>query len=148
MASISIEEMVKEAVESIKDQMVTRGYRGSNELRNASQLVLRGKRGGRSYRVPGTKQRYTASAPGQAPADRTGMFRESWKPKTHISAFGGDGLTVISSIESRQRTDNKKYNLGEILEGGTGKMAPRPHQQKILDKAKPKVLRIYKEPYF
>ena len=40
------------------------------------------------------------------------------------------------------------YYLGEILEDGTGKMAPRPHHDKIKQKALRKVVRIYREPYF
>ena len=145
---------------SIKHQMASRGFRASNELRNASQLVLRGQRHGRRYIVPGTGKvtyykrkktakitytRYTASAPGEPPAVRTGAFRMSWHPKVTVDHT--NGYSVISKVESTQRTDNGKYLLGEILEEGTGRMAPRPHHQKIQAKALPGILKIYNEPY-
>lgn len=146
--------------ESIKHQMVSRGYRASNELRNASQLVLRGQRHGRKYIVPGTGsmkynkknhtakityRRYTASAPGEPPAVRTGAFRMSWMPRVMVDHTSG--YSVISQVESGQRTDNGTHLLGEVLENGTGRMAPRPHHQAIQKKALPGILKIYNEPY-
>lgn len=147
---------------SIKHQMVSRGHRSANELRNASQLVLRGQRHGRRYIVPGTGRvtyykrkktakitykRYTASAPGEPPAVRTGAFRMSWTPKVMVDHT--QSYAVVSSVESTQRTDNGKYLLGEILEEGSpgGKIAPRPHHQKIQQKALPAIMKIYNEPY-
>lgn len=127
---------------SIKHEMERRSYPAANELRNASQLVLRGQRSGRQYRVPGTKRHYTASAPGEPPAVRTGAFRLSWQPTARV-VFG----SYISRIESDLRTDNGRYTLGEILEDGTSRMAPRPYQDAILEKAKKPILRIYDEPY-
>lgn len=142
-ASAQFDAMVKEITENIKLQMESRAYRGANELRNASQLVLRGQRSGRRYRVPGTKRYYTASAPGEPPAARTGVFRMSWQPSAHV-IFG----SYISRVESTTRTNNGRYILGELLENGTSKMAPRPHQDKILEKAEPNIVKIYSEPYF
>ena len=156
-----IESMVKEVNEKITHGMKSRAYRVSNELRNASQDVLRGQRSGREYIVPGTGRvrynkrnktatitykRYRASAPGEPPAVRTGTFRGSWQTKTE-STGSGDSLSVKAMIESNTRTDNGKYLLGAILEDGTGKMAPRPYKEKIQQKALPKAVRIYKEPY-
>lgn len=147
--------------DSIKHQMASRSYRAANELRNASQLVLRGQRNGRRYIVPGTGRmtyykrthtakitykRYTASAPGEPPAVRTGAFRMSWHPKMYIDYTSGS-YAVVSQVESTQRTDNGRYLLGEILEEGTGRMAPRPHHQKIQQKALPNIMKIYNEPY-
>lgn len=148
----------------IKMQMESRGFRAANELRNASQLVLRGQRSGRQYIVPGTGRvsynkknhtakitykKYTASAPGEPPAVRTGAFRMSWRRKSFVESRGADTLTVVSQVVSTQKTDNGKYLLGEILEKGSpgGKIAPRPHHEKIQEKALPKIMRIYKEPY-
>ena len=151
--------------QSIRHQLVSRAYRGSNELRNASQLVLRGQRHGRRYIVPGTGRvtyykrthtakitykRYTASAPGEPPAVRTGIFRMSWKPQVYVDhTKEPDHLSVISRVESYTRTENGKYLLGEILEEGSpgGKIAPRPHHEKIQEKALPKIMKIYNEPY-
>lgn len=145
---------------SIRHQMVNRGYRSANELRTASHLVLRGRRSGRRYIVPGTGRmsynkknhtakitykRYTASAPGEPPAVRLGHFRLSWHPKVAVDYT--KGYSIISKVESTRRTDNGKYLLGEILEDGTSKMAPRPHQEAIQKKALPAILKIYNEPY-
>lgn len=150
---------VEAAKEHIKHQMRGRAYRAANELRNASLLVLRGQRTGRRYKVPGTyrlqkdkttgKKRhgryYTASAPGEPPANRTGTFRNSWQ----ASSTGSDATGVYKSIiTSDVRTDNGKHNLGDILENGTNRMAPRPFEEPIIKKAMPKIRKIYSEPYF
>lgn len=148
---------------TIKHQMQSRGVRAANELRNASQLVLRGQRHGRRYIVPGTgrlkynkKKKtakitykyYTASAPGEPPAVRTGAFRMSWQPRSYAE---GNGTTyayeVRAQVVSGQKTDNGKYLLSDLLEKGTGRMAPRPHQEQIIEKALPKIKKIYGEPY-
>ena len=148
----------------IIDQVISRSYRASNELRNASQLILRGSRGGRRYIVPGTGRvtynkrnhtakisykRYTASAPGQPPAVRTGAFRAGWQRKVKVLSLGFTDASVQGYIENNIRVSNGAL-LGDYLENGTpgGKMAPRPHHQKIQNMAKPKILSIYKEPYF
>lgn len=155
--SLQFEKEVEEAVEHIKDQMERRSHLAANELRNAALNVLRGQRSGRRYKVPGTYRKqldkatgkkkngryYTASAPGEPPAVRTGAFRMSWQPTSHV-VMG----SYISRIESDQRTDNGRYNLGQILEEGTGRMAPRPYEERILDKAEPKIEKIYSQPYF
>ena len=156
-----VEEEWENISNSIRHQMASRSYRAANELRNASLLVLRGQRSGRRYIVPGTGRmtynkrnhtakityrRYTASAPGEPPAVRTGAFRLSWQPKAYVD-HTGDHYAVVSSVESTQRTDNGKYLLGEVLEYGTSRMAPRPHHQAIQKKALPGIMRIYSEPY-
>lgn len=148
---------VEDAIKHINQEMERRSYLASNELRNAALQVLRGQRHGRRYKVPGTYRRqrdkatgkmrngryYTASAPGEPPAVRTGAFRMSWQPKT-LAYFG----SYTSRIESELTTDNGRYNLGQILEDGTKRMAPRPYQERVIEKALPKIKRIYSEPYF
>lgn len=135
--------VVEKYVGQIKNQMKSRSYRVANELRNSSQLVLRGARSGRRYRKPNTKAYYTASAPGEPPAMRTGTFRGSWQATSYA-----EGDSVHSEIHSNVRTENGKYLLGEILEEGTKKIAPRPYKQRILEKTRKKAVSIYKEPYF
>lgn len=143
----SLEEIIKDCNEHIKHQLEGRTYRASNEMRNAALMVLRGRRGGRIYGVPGKKTHYTASAPGEPPAVRTGNFRNSWQPDPHCSSATG---SYKARIRTDISTDNGRFSLGDILENGTpgGQMAPRPHHDRILDKAEPKVYRIYAEPYF
>ena len=143
-ASARIVIKVDKVVSEITDQMRSRGVRAANELTTAKNHVLRGQRSGRRYRVPNTRRYYTASAPGEVPAQRTGQYRLKWDEKSYAQ-----GNTVHAQIESRVRTDNGKYNLGTLLEKGSpgGKIAPRPHKKKIADKARPKVVKIFKEPY-
>ena len=157
VAAPPLSEVVEDLTEHIQYEMERRMFLASNELRNASLTVLRGQRSGRRYKVPGTYRRqrdkatgkmrrgryYTASAPGEPPAVRTGAFRMSWQP-TARAVFG----SYISRIESDITTENGKYTLGEILEEGTQKMAPRPYQDLILEKAERPILRIYNQPYF
>ena len=157
ITSPPIPEVVNDITDSIQLQMERRAFLAANELHKASQLVLRGQRSGRRYKIPGTFRRqrdkpdgkmkngryYTASAPGQPPAVRTGAFRMSWRP-TSRTVFG----SYISRIESSITTDNGQYNLGTILEEGTSRMEPRPYQEKVLEKASGPILKIYNEPYF
>lgn len=142
--SVPLNAAIEDVVKSIRQQVEARSYKAANELRNSSLEILRGQRNGRRYRVPGKKTHYTASAPGEPPAMRTGLFRLSWQP-TALK----EGDTYISRVESDRRTDKGKFLLGEILEDGTpgGQMAPRPYQEKILKHAEPKIVRIYSAPY-
>lgn len=164
-----IESKVREVNDKITTGMKARSYSAANELRNASQEVLRGQRSGRVYIIPGTGsvryykrgskdgkhkagtatityRKYRASAPGEPPANRLGHFREGWQARTE-SKGSGDSLSVRAMIENDVRTDNGKYILGEILENGSGNMAPRPYKERIQKKALPQVLKIYRRPY-
>jgi len=141
MSRISV--IAEQICTQIKHEMESRAVVAANELRNAELEVLRGQRGGRIYTVPGTKKKYQASAPGQPPAVRTGAFRLSWQPQAYVM-FG----SYISRIESNLQVGTKRsYTLGELLENGTSRMAPRPHQDKILEKAEPEIVRIYERDY-
>lgn len=143
-SKMTFEQAWQDMKEHLKTQIVSRGYRVSNEMRNSVMTTLRGQRSGRIYRVPNTKRRYQASAPGEAPANRTGAYRMSWQPSTYVSEMSGE-LTVTSQVGSNYRVNGKI--LSEMLEYGTGKMAPRPHVEEIQKKVEPKAVRIYNEPY-
>lgn len=155
----SLEEIAATVTSQIRHKMESRTYRASNELRNSALLVLRGQRSGRRYKVPGTYKRqrdkttgkmrrgryYTASAPGEPPAVRTGTFRNSWQPDPRYSdAYG----VYWARISSDARTDNGRHTLGEVLENGTSRMAPRPHHDRILQHAEKRIVKIFEEPYF
>lgn len=144
--SARIESVVQEVNEKITSGMKSRAYAAANELRNSSQEILRGQRSGRTYRIPGSKGRYTASAPGEPPAVRTGAFRSNWQAKTETTGNGTD-LSVKAFIESNTKTDNGKYLLGQVLEEGSRRMAPRPYKEAIQQDALPRILKIYKKPY-
>lgn len=153
--SITPDQAIEDVVGGIRKQVQRRTYLAANELRNSALIVLRGQRHGRRYKVPGTYRRqrdktdgkmkngryYTASAPGEPPAVRTGNFRNSWQTDVITS-----GNLFTSRIESDLKTDSG-HLLGEVLEDGTRRMAPRPYIQRTLEKAEPKIVRIYSEPY-
>ena len=150
---------IEKAVENIRKQVKRRTYLAANELRNSALIVLRGQRHGRRYKIPGTYRRqrdkvtgkmrngryYTASAPGEPPAVRTGTFRNSWQvSQGEVKELFG---SYIARIESDARTDDGRYLLGEILEDGTSRMAARPYVEKTLEHAEKKIVRIYSQPY-
>ncbi len=164
-ASQVIGKTIATTLKGVQQEVANRAYRASNELRNASLFVLRGKRSGRVYKIPATHgeqpskatkklmkesghtlrkggQLYRASAPGEAPANRLGHFRLSWGTHVHVEKYGKK-FRAVSAIESKERTENGKYLLGEILESGTSKIKPRPYKQPIIDRAMPKIKQIY-----
>lgn len=140
-ASNQLEEAKDRCTLKVTTQMKIRGVRAANELRNASNLVLRGQRHGRVYKVPHTKRHYTASAPGEPPAVRTGVLRQSFMPRS--KAYQEHGCYVVeSSIYS-----NVKY--AKWLDEGTknGRLAARPYRRRVQEKAYSRIKRIYDEPY-
>ena len=124
---------VDEAVKNAKTKVQSKTIRAANHLRNAALNVLRGQRGGRVYRKSGSTT-YTASAPGEPPAVRTGTLRMSWGIKAEGS---GDG-TYVAEIYT-----NVPY--ARYLEEGTSKMAPRPFKERIIDEAKPNITQLFKD---
>lgn len=130
---------VDDAVKKVNREAASRGVRAVNAIRNAELEVLRGKRSGRVYRKPHTKSHYTASAPGEPPARRTGNLRLNWNG-TVESSITSSGLRVTAVLESQER-------YSTYLENGTRRMAPRPFKQPISEKAMPEIERIYHEKY-
>lgn len=128
---------VDDTVKKVNREAASRGTRAVNAIRNAELEVLRGKRSGRVYRKPHTKSHYTASAPGEPPARRTGNLRLNWNG-TVESSSAGSGLRVAAVLESQER-------YSTYLE--TRRMAPRPFKQPISEKAMPEIERIYHEKY-
>ena len=139
-AGSAIRSTVDEVVKNINRQAASRGVRAVNAIRNAELEVLSGQRSGRRYRKPNSKAMYTASAPGEPPARRTGNLRLRWSGRVKGQQNSKGGVTVIAELESQ--TPYAGY-----LEGGTGRMAPRPFIKPISEKAEPEIKRIYSEPY-
>ena len=139
-------EVGDEVIDKVTTQMKSRAERSTHQLRNAKIEVMRGSRSGRVYRVPNTGATYRASAPGEAPAKRTGGFSNSLQRKSSAEGSGKD-LTVHVMLESKLKVGGGKYLLGAILEEGTDRMAPRPYKEAIIEKAKPNIEKIFKEPY-
>lgn len=130
---------VDDTIKKVNREAASRGMRAVNAIRNAELEVLSGKRSGRVYRKPHTKSHYTASAPGEPPARRTGNLRLNWNGTVESSSTGS-GLRVTAVLESQER-------YSTYLENGTRRMAPRPFKQPISEKAMPEIERIYHEKY-
>lgn len=131
---------VDKTVKQINQQVVSKGTRAVNAIRNAELEVLKGERSGRVYRKPYSRATYRASAPGEAPARRTGALRLGWNGRVKKGAASGHSTSIIAELESS--TPYAGY-----LENGTAKMAPRPFRERIAEKAKPEIEKIYREPY-
>lgn len=140
-AGRAVRATIQGQVEEINRQVLSRGVRAVNALRNAELEVLKGQRSGKVYRKPFTKKAtYTASAPGEPPARRTGNLRLHWNGQVKKGAASGNGIEVIAELESQEE-------YASMLENGTEKMAPRPFVEQIKEKAMPEIEKIYGEPF-
>jgi hypothetical protein len=137
--AMNIKPEIDKLVDQINFEAKSRAFRAANELRNSALTVLRGQRSGRVYKRPFSRSKYTASAPGEPPAVRSGDLRRSWRQRT-ASESTGKSLTVKPAI-----TTDVKY--APWLDEGTDKMEPRPFEDPIIEDAKPKIKAIYSEPY-
>lgn len=140
-AGSAIRATIKEQVENVSRKVVSRGVRAVNAIRNAELEVLKGQRSGRVYRKPYTKHAtYTASAPGEAPARRTGNLRMHWNGQVKTKSASDKRISIVAELESQEPYAYK-------LEHGTSKMSPRPFMEKIKEKAAPEIRKIYNESY-
>ena len=139
-AGSAIRATVKEQVTNINRKVVSRGVRAVNAIRNAELEVLKGQRSGRGYRKPYTKATYTASAPGEPPARRTGNLRMHWNGQVKSENASSGGVAIVAELESQE-------SYAGHLENGTSKMAARPFVEKIKEEATPEIQKIYSEPY-
>lgn len=128
-----------EVVQSMNKQARSRARRSTNVLRNSALDVLSGAGHGRTYRLPNEKGTYVASAPGETPAVRLGDLRKKWRQYSLAKGMA-DGVQITARIKS-----DMPYS--DYLDEGTSKMAARPYKQKIIDDAKPQIIRIYGKHY-
>ena len=99
----AIKAVVREQVIEINRKAVSRGVRAVNAIRNAELEVLKGQRNGKVYRKPFTKKAtYTASAPGEAPARRTGNLRLHWNGQVKSEGAANSGTIIIAQLESQE----------------------------------------------
>jgi HK97 gp10 family phage protein len=101
-------------------------------LFRAVQKKLTGPRTGETYKVPGTQKEYTASAPGEPPARRTGALANSIKYRL----INNDTSGIVGT--------NNDYAMP--LEKGTSKMKPRPYFQPAVDESLSEIKRILSTP--
>lgn len=92
---------------------------GKENVRITRDLIKKGPKTGRLYRIAGRKRRHRASAPGEPPANLTGRLRR--------------GVNfVVKGTDQMQFGDTVFY--GFYLERGTRKMRPRPHLKPAITK--------------
>ncbi len=158
--AMNIKQEIDNLVEKVNYEAKSRAFRAANELRNSALTVLRGQRSGRIYRRPFSSSKYTASAPGEAPAARSGDLRRSWRQQT-ASEKAGSSLTVRPAITTDvkyapildegfdgevQKTSAKKDGTTKVTKYSLT-IKPRPFEEPIIEAAKPKIKQIYSEPY-
>ena len=126
---------VDETVKQLNQEARSQARRAVNVLRNSAMRVLAGKRHGKIGRVPNTKTRYIMSAPGEAPAVRTGNLRRNWRQYVLAEEHTG-GTRITARIKS-----DMPYS--DYLDEGTSKMAARPYKEKTKNMAMPEINEIY-----
>jgi len=138
-----------EAVASIKAAASQRMLESVITVRNETQEVLSGQRHGRRYKVPttgsgrvgegrsraGTGVWYTASAPGESPANRLNGLRSSVN-----YAISGDDRKLIGDVGT-------KLGYGGTLEYGTHRMSARPWLKKSFENVLDSILGIWRQPW-
>lgn len=142
----TIRAVVAEYVTQISHEAKRRSFLAANELKTASAEVLAGERSGRIYRIPETKKRYQASAPGEAPASRLNDLRKSWLPQSHAEQRGKALMLKAEIASNIPYADYLEH--GTKNENGEWRIKPRPYHNAIRAKAIPRVKAIYKRRYF
>ena len=141
-----VDAKMSEMTAKVNRQVVSRATRALNALRSAQLDVLRGQRSGRVYRKYPQKSKYTASAPGEAPARRTGALRLHWNGNVETRPKNG-GMEVTAVFESGEVYAKALEEGSTHTKRGHYVVAPRPFVDRIIERAKPGILKIYGEPY-
>ena len=123
-------------IKSIEQNASKRMAKAVNEVRNVVLETLSGSRTGRRYKIPGTQKFYTASSPGEPPAQATGRLRQSIK-----TSIQSEGKVIVGRIG----TD---LDYGKTLEFGDDKVAPRPWLHPSFEKARDKISEILDGKWF
>ena len=154
---MKIAPVIRKLKADITQEAKSRAFKAANALRSAELEVLRGQRTGRVYRKPHTKRAtYRASAPGEAPAVRSGHLRMSWRTITGSEKSGKDTIITpaihttvpyapilqngFKGSVSRTSKKGKVYTVNVKLE-------PRPFDEPIKEKAMPAIIKIFETPY-
>ena len=139
---VGFKQVHNKVIATVEQEAKSRTVRAANAIKKASNKVLSNAAGrsGRVYRKPATKKAtYTASAPGEPPALRTGTLRRSWSPLPY-SEMVGKGKVYTPGIYT-------EVTYAPYLQHGTAKMAARPFEEKVKQEAWPDVQQIYAQPY-
>lgn len=127
---------LKEVMGKIDSTALARMEQAVNEIRNQTLVTLSGSRSGRTYRVPGTRKTYQASAPGEAPAQATAELRQSISTEVE-----GEGKSIVGRVGS-----DKIQAL--MTEFGTRTMAPRPWLRPTFEKMTGRIQELFLRRWF
>ena len=105
-------------------------------VRNRTLETLSGHRSGHTYFVPGTRRSYTASAPGEAPAQATGRLRQN---------ICSEVVNERGTLHGRVGTD---IDYGRMLEFRTVNIIARPWLRKTFERAEAEVKAIFMRVWF
>lgn len=86
-------------------------------------------RTGRTYRIPGTRQTYVASAPGEPPAIREGRYRDAWTPTKGFRTPRGVAAAAVNAVMAGDQP------LGLHLDEHMN----RPHLREAMARAEPEI---------
>lgn len=138
---IDISGAVQGFVQDIEKQVASRAERAAHVIRKHELSVLSNnpKRSGKVYRKPASNKTYTASAPGEPPALRTGDLRRSFRPLAKSE--------IVQSAKHYTPGIRTDVKYAPFLEDGTSKISPRPYAEEIKQKAFPEVKAIFEEKY-
>lgn len=138
---VSFKQAHQKVLHTVEEQIKSRSVRAANVMKKHANKVLSnaGGRSGRVYRKPHTSSSYTASAPGEPPALRSGNLRSSWRPLPYAEMDAGN-MRYTPGIHT-----DVKY--APMLQDGTKKMAARPFEDPIQQAAWPEVKAIFDQPY-
>lgn len=140
----ALEDFLEAVVITIRDEIVTvineespsgRWYR----LPAATAPFKRNRWTEESTRI--ASKWYRASAPGEAPAERTARYRQSWKILPPVEA----GEQLIAGVTNDVRVgSSNQHALWAILEHGSveAHIEPRPHIERGVERAKPKIRKL------
>lgn len=133
---MEVEKNFKPALQEVMDEFYSRLEKASIHMLNEVDEKITGPRTGAEYRVPSTARKYTASAPGEPPAVRTGDLRR------HMSyQLKREGSEIFSAI-------GNKLEYANYLEHGTTDamgqdlMAPRPFLSPTFEEQRETIMRI------
>lgn len=96
-AAIRFLDYTQEVAEQIRAAAQKKAARIAMLIANEAKRGMAGQRAGRRYRVPGTQRYYTASRPGEYPANRTGRLRASIQIAAEVNAFMGSALAIVGA---------------------------------------------------
>lgn len=104
---------------------------GARLMRNAIVDVMEEAppRTGRRYFIPGTQTKYTASAPGEVPAIREGVYRDSWGATPAVEVGHVVAAAAVSGLRDEQGNligENLEYGTSDLVNYGVA-VEPRPH---------------------